>query len=988
MNFPSGNLVGLLGEPRDEAFVRHIVEGTLKALASYHERGRSYGQVRPHTIYLAGDGRIRLGDVRATIVSTQVEAPEGLAKYLPPETLAADVFGEVGPSTDIYALGLVAIELLTGPRFETLFDGIADDPLGGDLAWMRWHGTAELRLPPVRQIVPSLSAGFAAVLDRMVAKRVADRPATAEQVMSMFAGNETVTPSSPAAASAPVVGIRSSANVDSANDWPAEQEATVVSEDDIPPEQPSDAGADETVRKTQEAATAATLYFEDSDAHVDGATHGIAPLPMWQNDVRATPKVTDTAHEDEPAAPLVAPPIAPPVQDGDESSEPPVRSQPIRGTMMPEDDDSPHDDTPYGESAAANAPIVASIVETKPVASAPKEPRFAEPRRQKPSAAGTSHPADQMPPAMKLAMKRRRGPLDHPAVLALLSLAIIAGVGYLLFVVWPIDDGTRKIEITSDPPGASVIVDGLASGEKTPAEVKIKIGKRDVRLTMDGYYDAKKSFEVVKEENPEVAFTLTKIPTFRAVRLETEPSDAAVYLDGSPTPFESRTPTEMTLSLRTHKVVFKKAGYLDTPAEINVQLGEGTHVERVTLSAMPKRTENLIVKVDPRSARLMVNGLDVPVADGKATVPIEEGSTVDLIATAEGFANWQRALSFADAEQSQLMVMAELDPFVSFLPPEATVTVNDQPLKLEAGRALFAAAPNQRYRVVASAKGYDPLEITLSRADLAGRRFKLELSPGPRPPAALRQLADGRYVHDQLEKAGAPLYFVLVEPGQFVFGASGEGIRLGELPKRPAQIDEPYLIATTEVSVKQYAIFAEQAGEQKAGKKWKPADMSAAANLPVTNVSHEQAKNFAEFVSGKLPTEQQWERAARGTKGRAFPWDGDDMPSSERCNLGFGAIAQRKLSAVDALPEGATPEGVLNMLGNAAEWCDEVYKLGHGDDGQTPGAGRFPTIRGGSYQDPYNNTSRDARATMRANSAPEGRADVGIRVVVPFVRGK
>jgi iron(II)-dependent oxidoreductase len=970
MNFPSGNLVGLLGEPRDEAFVRHIVEGTLKALASYHERGRSYGQVRPHTIYLAGDGRIRLGDVRATIVSTQVEAPEGLAKYLPPETLAADVFGEVGPSTDIYALGLVAIELLTGPRFDTLFEGIADDPLGGDLAWMRWHGTAELRLPPVRQIVPSVSAGFAAVLDRMVAKRVADRPATAEQAMSMLAGNEPAAPSLPAAVTDPAV------------DLPAEPEAAIAPDEDAPPETLGDANADEVVRKTQEAATAATLYFDDSDAHVDGATHGIAPLPVWQNDVRATPKMTDTAHEDDPVPPLAAPPIAPPVQDRDEASEPPARSQPVRGTMMPDDDDSA-----YGEAASAAAlpPIVASVVETKPTVTTKADAPVAGPRRPKPAASDTAHPADHMPPAMKLAMKRRRGPLDHPAVLALLSLAIIAGVGYLLFVVWPVDDGTRKIEITSDPPGASVIVDGLASGAKTPAEVKIKIGKRDVRLTMDGYYDAKKSFEVVKEENPNVAFTLTKIPTFRAVRLETEPSDAAVYLDGSPTPFESRTPTEMTLSLRAHKLVFKKPGYLDTPAEIIVQLGEGTHVERITLSPLPKRTANLIVKVDPPNAQLMVGGNAVPVADGKATVPIEEGSTVDLIATAEGFANWQRAVSFAEVEQTPT-VIAELDPFVSFVPPEATVTVNDKPLKLEAGRALFAAAPNQRYRVVASAKGYDPLEVTLSRADLAGRGYKVELSPGPRPPAALRQLADGRYVHDQLEKAGAPLYFVLVEPGQFVFGANGEGIRLGEIPKRPAQIDEPYLIATTEVSVKQYAFFAEQAGEQKAGKKWKPADVNAAANLPVTNVSHEQAKNFAEFVSGKLPTEQQWERAARGVEGRTFPWEGDDMPSSERCNLGFGAIAQRKLSAVDALPEGATPEGVLNMLGNAAEWCDEVYKLGHGEDGQTPGAGRFPTIRGGSYQDPYNNTSRDARATMRANSAPEGRADVGIRVVVPFVR--
>lgn len=969
MNFPPGNLVGLLAEPHDAAFVRHVVEGVLKQLASYHERGRSYGQVRPDTVYLAADGRVRLGDVRATIVSTQVEAPEGLSKYLPPETLAADVFGEVGPATDIYALGMVAIELLVGPRFESLFEGIADDPLGGDLAWMRWHGTPELRLPPVREIVPSIDAGLAAAIDRMIAKHVAERPGTAQQVLALLAGGEAEAEAfAPPSSSAPAQG-----------DAAAKSQPPAEVPREAEPEPPavdlagSHADVDASVRKTQDAATAATIYYDDTETHVDGAAHGLEPLPVWQDDVRATPRVTDTAREEPPAAPPIAPsPNAEPAPHEEESSwsEPARRSaQPVRGTMMPDEDDST-----FG----------------RPVAAAAKaQPSAPEARRPKPASTPV-HPADHLPPAMKLAMKKRRGPLEHPVVLLLLSAAIIAAVGYLLFVVWPADDGTRTVEIRSDPPGAAISVDGVASGERTPAKIKLKIGKHDLRATLDGHYDAKKSVEIAEDNSqPPVLLELTKIPTVRVVRLETQPADAEIYLDDNPVPLGSRTPAEVTLSLGRHTLVFKKAGYVDTKAEVDVVLGDGAQAQRATLSPVPKRMERVVVKVDPADARLTVGGKAVAAAGGQATVEVEEGSPLEITASAADFADWKQTVSFDELKASRFTVVAELDPFISFVPPEAAVKVNDAPLPLDAGRARIAAKSGQQLHIVATAKGYGTLDVTVSRSDLASRSFRFELPPGPRPPATLREVAAGRYVHDELDKAGAPLYFVVVEPGDFVFGAARDGIRNGELERRTARIDAPFLISTTEVSVRQYAIFADKAGEAKAGTRWRPADLDSAAKLPVTNVSHQQAMSFAEFVGGTLPTEKQWERAARGTKGRIYPWADDDEPSAERCNLGFGPIGQGKLAAVDALPGGATPEGLLNMLGNAAEWCEDTYEAGHRDiEDRTPGTRVFPTIRGGSYLEPYNSTSRNARTTMRQNKAPNGGADVGFRVVVPFTDGK
>lgn len=596
---------------------------------------------------------------------------------------------------------------------------------------------------------------------------------------------------------------------------------------------------------------------------------------------------------------------------------------------------------------------------------------------------------------MRLA--KRRGPLDHPATLAALSVAVIAGVAYLLFYAWPVDDGTRTVEIASDPSGAKVSIDGVASGEKTPAKLKLKIGKHDIVVALDGHYEAKKSIDVTKDakndEKRVVTLELKKIPTARLVRITTDPPDAVVYLDGNPVPIGSRTPAEVTLSLGRHTLLVKKAGFQDASAEVNVALGGnvgvGPQAESIVLAPVPKQIENVVVRIDPADANVTADGKPIAVTAGEATIPVEEDAKVAFAASADGYADWTQTFSFDELKSTQFTVVVDLDPYVSFVPAEAAVAVNDAPLPLDGGRAVLPAAPGRRYHIVATAKGYSGLDVTLSRSELAQRKFRLELSPGPRPPATLRQVAEGRYVHDALDKARAPLHFVVIEPGEFVYGAARDGIRNGELAlaRRPAEVDAPYLISTTEVSVRQYAIFAAAEGEAKAGTAWRPDDVDAAANLPVTNVSHQQAKNFAAFVGGALPTEVQWERAARGVQGRMFPWPETDEPSEDRCNLGFERGGG--LVPVDALSDGSTPEGILNMLGNAAEWCEDLYEPGHRDiEDETPGIRQFPTIRGGSFLDPYNSTTRNARATMRANADPaRGGRDIGFRVVVPFTDG-
>jgi len=107
-------------------------------------------------------------------------------------------------------------------------------------------------------------------------------------------------------------------------------------------------------------------------------------------------------------------------------------------------------------------------------------------------------------------------------------------------------------------------------------------------------------------------------------------------------------------------------------------------------------------------------------------------------------------------------------------------------------------------------------------------------------------------------------------------------------------------------------------------------DLATGVDLPVTNVNWNEARAFCAFAGGRLPTEDEWEKAARGSDGREFPW-GAELDCA-RANWGNfeneGPCAGRnpgKPVAAGSYPQGASPFGALDMAGNVWEWVADRY---------------------------------------------------------------
>lgn len=294
-------------------------------------------------------------------------------------------------------------------------------------------------------------------------------------------------------------------------------------------------------------------------------------------------------------------------------------------------------------------------------------------------------------------------------------------------------------------------------------------------------------------------------------------------------------------------------------------------------------------------------------------------------------------------------------------PESATVRVND-----EVSDSRITMRLKKEYEIVVSKDGYNCSKLTVSPIDTNELKINLQL---------LRTDTTSEKLNDAKKEIPARFFDMAhVKPGTYMIGSDR-----GNHDERPVRSvhTNGFWIDKYEVTNAEYQKFLEDV--RKHGHKWchpnapenkdhtpfhtyawalrfswvggnPPRDM---LDHPVTLVDWFDAYAYANWAGKRLPTEYEWEIAARGTDGREYPWG--NTFSIDRCNVGDQPVA------VGLFPTGASPWGVMDMAGNVAEWTATIYDPN--PEYSTLFQGRFglPIIRGGSWDD----TARGCRSAAR-----------------------
>ncbi len=211
---------------------------------------------------------------------------------------------------------------------------------------------------------------------------------------------------------------------------------------------------------------------------------------------------------------------------------------------------------------------------------------------------------------------------------------------------------------------------------------------------------------------------------------------------------------------------------------------------------------------------------------------------------------------------------------------------------------------------------------------------------------------------------------IFIPEGNFLMGEGREiiGVDQDNAPEHAVYLDAYWISQTTITNAMYQQCYQAGMCRQPIRQELNPHYYDPAfANHPVVYVIWNDAEQYCEWSGGHLPTEAQWEKAARGTAGRLYPW-GDYKPNASLANIGGDLDST---VPVGSYPRGASPYGVLDLGSNVREWVADWYQpnyLGESNVNPTgPETGDVRVLRGASWFDPL----RYARVTSRLYHEPD-----------------
>lgn len=546
--------------------------------------------------------------------------------------------------------------------------------------------------------------------------------------------------------------------------------------------------------------------------------------------------------------------------------------------------------------------------------------------------------------------------------------------------------------------GLRVFVDDVALAESTITPLEVPAGSRRIWISADRHQDysanlAIQGCGVLQTHRADL------LPDWSAVSINSIPTGATVAVDGK---VEGKTPLRMELTAGTYAVELSLAAYQAWWTRLTVQADQAIAIEDVVLQPANGR---LTVTSTPSGATVLAGTHYA--GRTPLTIALSSNAEHTLRISKTGYTSSERRVTLEPGMDKRLAVTLEArEGVVRF-----RVTPADAELAVD-GRTIGRPPANMRllaveHRIVISKPGYQTHRTRITPRPGFDQEIRIVL----KKEGAATPTPDGKIT------AANGYTLQLIRPRTFTMGSSRrqQGRRANET-LRAINLTRPFFMGIHEVTNAQFRQFQ---SEHRSGA-FKMQSLSG-PRQPVVQVTWEQAALFCNWLSAKeslppvyeksgsgvivakptgagyrLPTEAEWEFCARLRDNRVtakYPW-GEGFPPPDRAG-NFADRSARDLLATTlkgynddypvSAPTGqftASPQGIFDLAGNVAEWCQDYYSIySYKSDQVTvnptgPAEGRHRIVRGSSFK---HAGISELRSAYRDYS-DDKRDDLGFRV--------
>ncbi len=412
------------------------------------------------------------------------------------------------------------------------------------------------------------------------------------------------------------------------------------------------------------------------------------------------------------------------------------------------------------------------------------------------------------------------------------------------------------IDLASEPPGATVTIDGAIVGSTPLYGQKIAAGNRTVRFEHDRYLPEERVVEI-EGFGKQSSLAVTLAPAWAIFTLETDPGGATVAVDGTE---KGVTPLELELLAGQRDIVFTRPEYAPLAVELVVEAGQDQKPPAYRMELAPAI---LKIRSEPAGATVTTGGVYQGRTPVEITLPARTSHEIRF--SAAGYKGANQKLTLAPGEERVLDVTLEPEygiVFITATPADATLLINGKVQGKANGRFSL---PTRAHTIALQAEGYQTMTKTITPQAAYSQRIELVLNRKGAPAKGAKTAAD------TATRTGLGQKLILIEPHSFRMGASrNEPGRRANENEHEVLMQQKFYLTEREVTNAEYQRFQAQHTSGVSGNR-----SLEIATHPVVNVAWEDAARFMNWLSQKdgLPpyyTEKDRTMVAKDPRGPGY----------------------------------------------------------------------------------------------------------------------